>query len=261
MSLYYKIIGNGKPVVLIHGFGVDHRLMTGCMEPVFKKMKGYKRIYIDLPGMGKSNNVKDINTSDKVLQSVIDLINNLLPIENFIIIGESYGGYISRGVCSKLSNRIEALGLICPVIIADKSKRAAIPNHKLKFIDNDFLKTLEPDEKDDFTSNNVIINKRVYKRYKEEITTGVKISNKKMLSEISMSYDLSFNPDSKIFSKPTIFFTGRQDSVVGYKNAIDIIEFYPNSNFILLDNAGHNLQIEQAEIFTTMFVEWFKQIF
>lgn len=259
MSLYYKTIGEGKPVILIHGFGVDHRLMKGCMEPIFNELQGYKRIYIDLPGMGKSNNIEDVNSSDKVLQSVLDLIDSIIPLENFILIGESYGGYISRGICSKLKNRVEAMGLICPVIIADKTKRTGIPPHQLKIIDNDFLKTLESNEKEDFISNNVIVNERIYKRYKKEIVSGIEISNRKVLSEISTNYDFSFNPDKEVFINPVIFFTGRQDSVVGYRDVMNIIELYPKSSLVLLDNAGHNLQIEQSEVFTNMFVGWFKQ--
>ncbi len=51
-EIYYEIIGEGKPVIIIHGCAPDHRLMQRCMESVFEKYKGYQRIYIDLPGMG-----------------------------------------------------------------------------------------------------------------------------------------------------------------------------------------------------------------
>jgi pimeloyl-ACP methyl ester carboxylesterase len=41
--------------LMLHGWSVDHRLMKGCMEPVFKKMDTeWKRIYFDLPGMGRT---------------------------------------------------------------------------------------------------------------------------------------------------------------------------------------------------------------
>lgn len=39
---------------MLHGYSPDHRLMAGCMEPIFNKKSNYKRVYIDLPGMGKS---------------------------------------------------------------------------------------------------------------------------------------------------------------------------------------------------------------
>lgn len=36
IDLYYECIGEGKPIVLLHGLGCDHRLMKGCMEPIFE---------------------------------------------------------------------------------------------------------------------------------------------------------------------------------------------------------------------------------
>lgn len=51
-EIYYEAFGEGKPVLMIHGFAPDHRLMRGCMEPIFTNRDGWRRIYIDLPGMG-----------------------------------------------------------------------------------------------------------------------------------------------------------------------------------------------------------------
>jgi pimeloyl-ACP methyl ester carboxylesterase len=51
-ELYYEEFGAGKPIIMIHGYSPDHRLMTGCMEPIFNTREGWRRIYIDLPGMG-----------------------------------------------------------------------------------------------------------------------------------------------------------------------------------------------------------------
>ena len=53
VEVNYEVYGEGKPIIIIHGSTVDHRLMTGCMEPIFNNRDGYKRIYLDLPGMGK----------------------------------------------------------------------------------------------------------------------------------------------------------------------------------------------------------------
>ena len=36
IPIYYEILGSGMPVLMIHGWSVDHRLMKGCMEPVLK---------------------------------------------------------------------------------------------------------------------------------------------------------------------------------------------------------------------------------
>ncbi len=40
VPIYYEIHGSGTPIVMIHGWSVDHRLMKGCMEPIFQ-IPGY----------------------------------------------------------------------------------------------------------------------------------------------------------------------------------------------------------------------------
>ena len=52
LSIHYETFGEGMPLLLLHGYTVDYRLMTGCMEPIFQNVGGYQRIYMDLPGMG-----------------------------------------------------------------------------------------------------------------------------------------------------------------------------------------------------------------
>lgn len=49
VPVYYEVCGAGKPLIMLHGFSVDNRLMTGCMEPVFEQKAGWQRIYLDLP--------------------------------------------------------------------------------------------------------------------------------------------------------------------------------------------------------------------
>ena len=46
-TIYYEEIGVGQPIIMLHGFTPDHRLMKGCMEPIFTQREGWKRIYLD----------------------------------------------------------------------------------------------------------------------------------------------------------------------------------------------------------------------
>ncbi|EKB46454.1 hypothetical protein B857_00664 [Solibacillus isronensis B3W22] len=40
-EIYYEEIGEGKPILMIHGFTPDQRLMSGCMEPIFTLREGW----------------------------------------------------------------------------------------------------------------------------------------------------------------------------------------------------------------------------
>ncbi len=195
ISINYEIIGEGKPIIMIHGYYPDHRLMTGCMEPIFSIKDGYKRIYIDLPGMGKSKSAEWINNCDIMLNIVIDFIEKIIPTQNFLLVGESYGGYLSRGLIYKMPDRI----------------------------------------------------------------LDVEIANSSFLQNLMQNgYGFSFNVDcvSKRFDRPALILLGKQDDCVGYKDAWDILENFPRATFSIIDKAGHNLQIEQEELFNSLITEW-----
>jgi Predicted hydrolases or acyltransferases (alpha/beta hydrolase superfamily) len=76
------------------------------------------------------------------------------------------------------------------------------------------------------------------------------------------SGQLGFNEDAleKPYMKPTLMLAGRQDSIVGYRGLYHIIEMYPRASFILLDKAGHDLQIEQDVLFTEAVKEWLNRV-
>ena len=98
VTIYYEIHGSGRPVLMIHGWSPDHRLMKGCMEPVFQAIDTpWQRIYFDLPGMGKTRGQPWITGSDQMLSLVLEFIDGIIPHQHFVVAGESYGGYLARG--------------------------------------------------------------------------------------------------------------------------------------------------------------------
>jgi pimeloyl-ACP methyl ester carboxylesterase len=60
--------------------------------------------------------------------------------------------------------------------------------------------------------------------------------------------------------KPTLMLLGQQDTSTGYRDAWPILEQYPRATFAVLDKAGHNLQIEQADLFTAFVSEWLDRV-
>lgn len=262
VSINYEIIGEGKPIIMIHGYYSDNRVMKGCMEPIFRDKDGYKRIYIDLPGMGKSESAEWIINSDIILDIVTEFIKEIIPNENFIIAGNSYGGYISRGVIYKMTDRIDGALLICPLIIPDFKQRN-LPEHVVIVKDNRLLSKLTSEEAEDFNSSIVVQSERIYERYQNEIISGVKAANSEFLQNIMKNgYGFSFNVDNlnKKIDKPVLIFLGRQDDCVGYKDAWNILDEFPRSALAILDRAGHNLQIEQEEVFNSLTNEWLVRI-
>ncbi len=262
ISINYEIIGSGKPIIMLHGSHVDHRLMMGCMEPVFNNRDEYKRIYIDLPGMGKTKGEDWIINSDVMLDIVIDFIEKIIPNENFLLAGESYGGYLARGIVHRIANRVDGLLLICPAIIMDFKKRN-IPSHIILKRDDTLLSQLKPSDAEGFISIQVVQSKKIWDRYRNEILSGIRLADNNFLLYLQENgYAFSFDVDgmNEKFNKPTLMLLGRQDSSVGYKDAWRVLDNYPRATFAVLDRAGHNLQIEQEELFNSLVNEWLVRV-
>ncbi|WP_160037233.1 alpha/beta fold hydrolase [Paenibacillus sp. An7] len=258
-NMYYEEIGIGKPIIMIHGFTPDHRLMSGCMEPIFEGNSDWRRIYLDLPGMGQTKDYDKICNSDDMLEAVIDLIEALIPNQDYLIAGESYGGYITRGIINRHIDRIRGVALICPLIVPEHERRI-LPEHFVVHYDREFIDTLSEEQINDFSANQVVLNEYNWKRYSKEIVAGCKIADYDFLSKIQRNYVFSTNKDGLVFDKPTVFTLGRQDAVVGYIDALRIIENYPRATFAVLDRAGHNLQIEQAVLFESLIRDWLERV-
>ncbi len=104
MALHHVAYGEGTPVLALHGWSPDHRLMTGCLEPTFTRLTGYRRLYPDLPGMGQSP-AGDIDSSDGIMAALREFIDTEIGDEPFVLIGESYGGYLARALTRRGPSR------------------------------------------------------------------------------------------------------------------------------------------------------------
>jgi pimeloyl-ACP methyl ester carboxylesterase len=256
LTIDYEIIGTGKPVIMIHGFGVDREVMRGCMEPVFTIRPGWKRIYFDLPGMGKTSGAKWIKNSDDMLDVTRKFIKKVCPNEKYLIVGESYGGYICRGIVYKEPENVLGMVLICPLAVPDDSKRDT-PKPRIFNRDTSLYESLSPGERRMFDLIVSVQTKKVWDRFNNEMMSGWKKGDHQFqgpLRRIIANYAFSFTVDQlpMPFDKPSLIFTGRQDAGVGYKDMWNFLEQYPRASFVVLDMAGHALQIEQETLFNAL---------
>lgn len=262
IDINYHMIGDGRPIVILHGYHVDYRMMVGCLEPVFEEISGFKRIYIDLPGMGRTKPAEAIKTSDDMLEIVLGCIEKIIPDERFLIAGLSYGGYLARGILYRLENQVDGMLLICPLIVAEQEARQ-VPSHAILEKDEGLRQYLSLAEWEEFIAIAVVQNQRTWQRYNEEILRGSKLADDKFLTRLrEEGYGFSFDVDDmdRTYDIPTLFVLGKQDSIVGYKNAWSILDKYSRATFAVLDKAGHNIQIEQETVFNVLVKEWLGRI-
>jgi pimeloyl-ACP methyl ester carboxylesterase len=262
LEIYYETYGEGMPFLMIHGFGIDHHVMTGCMEPIFRGRPGYKRIYFDLPGMGRTETTGAIGNSDQMLDAVIGFAEKVVPGGRFLVAGESYGGYLARGLVRRIPGRLDGMLLICPVIVAERKKRT-LPQRSVFARDEKMLAGIEPATRKFFERMLVLQDKRRWERFQGDIIPGMKAENRAFTKRLmETGYAFSFDVDrlERPFEKPSLLLAGRQDATVGWKDMLKIADNYPRGTFAVLDRAGHGLEVEQQTVFECLVNEWLDRV-
>ena len=103
MTCHVEIIGQGKPLVLIHGWGMH----GGVWQPFVKRLaKQYMLYIVDLPGMGHSRPVDPYH-----LHSLAEEVAEVIPGVSDIL-GWSLGGLVAQNIAMTHPDRIRRLILV-----------------------------------------------------------------------------------------------------------------------------------------------------
>ncbi|MFT5313240.1 MAG: pimeloyl-[acyl-carrier protein] methyl ester esterase [Paraglaciecola sp.] len=100
-----RTVGQGKDIVLLHGWGVNSGVWQAISEPL---QKHFRVTYIDLPGCGLNAQCLPENYD---LASVADLVSQCLPTP-CILLGWSLGGLVAQEIALARPEGIEQLVLV-----------------------------------------------------------------------------------------------------------------------------------------------------
>ena len=116
VPINYVERGEGFPVLLLHGAGVDHREVMGCLDPVFEAPTGHRRIYPDLPGIGRTPAPETIRGADDVLEVLLGFIDGVIGDRPLLVAGHSAGGYYAQAIAGQRPEQVVGLALLCPLL-------------------------------------------------------------------------------------------------------------------------------------------------
>src|ERR1700712_386672 len=114
--VHYVEHGAGRPVLTLHGAGVDHREAEACFEPAFDGVAGLRRIYPDLPGMGRTVAPETLRSADDVLATLLAFVAEVARGEPYLLIGHSAGAYYAQAMAAMFPTQVAGLALVCPLL-------------------------------------------------------------------------------------------------------------------------------------------------
>lgn len=264
VTVHYEAFGEGRPLLVLPGWPDDWRVPADYMEPLFRDRTGWRRVYLDLPGRGQTRGEPWITSNDQVLDIVLGVLDRIIPGERFVLAGHSAGAYLARAVLSRRAGMVDGLLQVVPVMDPLESDEA-LPQPVTLVSDEALMARIEaelgPELAAVFARRLVVQSPDVYDHFKA-LMPGIQRSDAAFLAQLALHETLSFDVNRlpAPFRCPALFLLGRQDAVVGYRTALDLMEDFPRATVAILDRAGHGLPWEQEDLFLALAGEWLARV-
>lgn len=243
--LHSRIEGEGKPLLIIHGFlGMsDNWKSFGALYAA----EGFQVHMIDLRNHGKSFHSDEFNytvMSNDILEYCQQ--HNLSDVS---IIGHSMGGKVAMLFATAHPEMVEKL------IVADIGPKYYAPHHQDILAG---LNAVDFSTKPDRTQVEEIL----YPFISDFDTRQFLMKNLywKQPGQLAFRFNLPvFNakietigealPDASHFDKPTLFIRGGNSRYILDSDFAEIKKHFPNTGFATIPNAGHWLHAENPKLF------------
>jgi pimeloyl-ACP methyl ester carboxylesterase len=179
-----------------------------------------------------------------MVEVVIDFAETIIPSQQFVIIGESYGGYLARGIVHHMPARVDGLFLWTPATYPRSERKRPEPVVRIK--DDRVAAGLTTTAEKELFGLFVVQSQEAMDFARAHILPGWEIADEKFLERV-IDTRFSFDLHSQIFEKPTHILCGRQDAVVGYEEAYEALGNFPLGTMVIVDGAGHTLGFTEGE--------------
>jgi pimeloyl-ACP methyl ester carboxylesterase len=246
--VHYVEHGTGRAVLVLHGAGVDHREAEACFEPALGGVAGLRRIYPDLPGMGRTIAPETLRSADDVLETLLGFVDEVIGGAAYLLIGHSAGAYYAQAMATRRPAQVAGLALVCALLPGLRN----IPEHRVVAGSGEI-------GDDVFRSYFVVQTPKMLERYARYVAPAAALVDQAAAERIGEQWALTADR-APAYGGPTLIVAGRLDSTVGYGAATDLIDHYPHASLAVVDDAGHALPHEQPDLLRALVAEWLARV-
>jgi pimeloyl-ACP methyl ester carboxylesterase len=258
-SLHHVEFGSGTPVLLLHGYTIDHRLLLP-LEPVFDARDGWRRLYVDLPGSGSSPRLAGPVTADAMGEAVLRFVDAAVGDVPFAIVGISYGGQLARHVVAERGAQVLGTALLAPLV--KPGGQRTLPQRQVLTRDEALLDSLDPADREIFASIAVHQDAAGWRAFRDYVLPGIRAHHREDAAALLKAYMLSKTPEDVFGAHHGrhLLVTGRQDHMVGWHDQLELLAHYPRMTYAAVDSAGHNVHLDQPTIVHSLLGGWLDTI-
>ena len=249
--------GTGLPLVLVHGNGVDHRLLLD-LDDVFDETGQWERIYFDLPGFGGTPALPGRGGLPDVADWLDDMVGSVIGHRPFAMIGSSLGGLLVRDLVGRRFPQCLGFALLAPVVDPVQGNRT-LPEPSVVLEDDALLESLSATDAEAYCEVAVVRTRDNWERFRRAALPGIRAADPDAMRRLGELYELPEPPDER-FEQPVLIIAGRQDAVVGYQDQQNLSELFPHATCAVLDQAGHNVHLDQPQTVRELLRNWLRRM-
>lgn len=232
-KIRYTDQGNGKCVVLLHGFTESSGMWIKFIRKFTTK---FRVIAIDLPGFGKSDCLAEVHSME-LMADVVHKILHHCNVNRCILVGHSMGGYVALMVLKKYPGLVKGITLFHSSPFADtpegKENRdrmvALIKQGKMNYLSR-FIKSLFPEE----------VQEKFSGKIQQLIGEAQEISTKALVA--AMIGMKEREDSSSLLAQatiPVLLIHGMKDSRIPVERISEMISLAPHTETLVLRDVGH----------------------
>jgi len=255
----YQKTGTGPAVILLHGFGEDHRIFNSTVTALEKNYTVYTP---DLPGTGMSAINTDTYPSNFSIEYLADSAAALIKhekIENCTALGHSMGGYTTMALAFKYPQYLKGFGLLHSTALPDTPLKIENRLRGISFIEKfgatTFLETTVPN---------------LFGTHTKETNPGIVLDFIQALPQFSNEALIAYyhammaRPNLTdvlaTTTVPVLFVLGDQDIAVALEDTLPQTKM-PNSAYLyVLENCGHMGMLEHPVIFNKAVLDFLDKV-
>jgi 3-oxoadipate enol-lactonase len=254
-SMAYEDAGHGMPVILLHGFPLDHRMWRNQVEAL---QSAYRVITPDFRGMRGSDVPKDPISLDQYADDVLALMDHL-HVEQAVLGGFSMGGYVAFSLLRKAPKRFSA------VVLANTRPEADTQEGQK----NRMTMAASLFEKGAVAARDAMVskllsedNQQVMPELVDEISSIMNSMKPEGLVHACLA--MAFRKDSvsllPSISVPTLVIAGEMDAITPPDVMRQMADRMPNSRMMRIPGAAHLTPMEKPEEFNSAVLEFLKDL-
>lgn len=252
-QIHYWVAGpdNGPLVAFTHGASMDHRMFDAQVSPVVAE--GYRVLTWDVRGHGRSKPIGTEFTVPAVAEDLLALIDHL-GHEKAVLVGQSFGGYVSQELAFRHSERVAALVVIGSIDVTVLPSRL----ERLGLTLSPYLFKLWPDSHLRKVVAKQTAVKPEVQRYAHEATR--QLSKPEFVTVWkAVAHCLHEEPDYRL-QQPLLVTHGKHDETGIVAKAVpEWAERAPDARYEIIPDAGHNANQDNPTFFNRHLLDFLRE--